>query len=250
MEVTILGSSAAWPGAGRAASGLLVRHGDAAVALDLGTGTLSNLQLEVPHERLDAVAVTHRHVDHCLDLSPLTVARVFHPEPLPPLPFLAPSGVFDRVAALESEDQRREMRALFDVRDLEGGDAFEIGPFRITTRGLPHSAPNLGFRLEAGGAALAYTGDTGPSEEIEALAEGVDVLVSEASWEDDDGILVDGHLTARQAAEHAVAAGAGTLVLTHFWPTVDRARARELAAATFDGEVLAAEERSTIRVGG
>src|SRR5687767_8135568 len=110
MEVTVLGTSAAWPGAGRAASGLLVREGDAALALDLGTGTLSNLQLEVPHERLDAVAITHRHVDHCLDLSPLTVARVFHPEPLPPLPFFAPNGVFDRVAALENEEQRRQMR--------------------------------------------------------------------------------------------------------------------------------------------
>lgn len=250
MEVTVLGTSAAWPGAGRAASGLLVREGDTAVALDLGTGTLSNLQLEVPHERLDAVAITHRHLDHCLDLSPLTVARVFNPEPLPPLPFFAPNGVFDRVAALENEEQRRQMRALFDVRDLEGGDTFEVGPFRITTRALPHSAPNLGFRVEAGGAALAYTGDTGPSEEIEALAKGVDMLVSEASWEDEDGILVEGHLTARQAAEHAAAAGSGTLVLTHFWPTVDRARAAELAAGVFDGQVVVAEERSTIRVGG
>jgi ribonuclease BN (tRNA processing enzyme) len=73
--------------------------------------------------------------------------------------------------------------------------------------------------------------------------------VSEASWEDEDGILVEGHLTARQAAEHAAAAGAGSLLLTHFWPTVNRERARELAAAAFDGEVVVADEGLTIPVG-
>jgi ribonuclease BN (tRNA processing enzyme) len=249
MEVTVLGTSAAWPGPGRAAAGFLVRHEDTAVALDLGTGTLSNLQLEVPHERLDAVLVTHEHLDHCLDLLPLTVARVFHPEPLRPLPFGAPAGVFGRLAAVERDQHRQEMYGLFEVRELEAGDVFEVGPFRITTRALPHLVPNLGFRVEAGGASLAYTGDTGPSEEIEALAEGVDLLVSEASWEDERGILVEGHLTARQAAEHAAAAGADRLLLTHFWQTVNRDRARELAAAAFDGEVVVADEGLALPVG-
>lgn len=247
MEVTVLGTSAAWPGPGRAAAGFLVQHEGSAVALDLGTGTLANLQLRVPHERLDAVLFTHEHLDHCLDLYPLTVARVFHPEPLTPLPLFALPGVFEAVAALEDEEGVEEMRGLFDVRDP--GDGFEVGPFRITTRRLPHMVPNLGFRVEAGGATLAYTGDTGPSEDIEVLAKGVDLLVSEASWEDDDGILVEGHLTARQAAEHAAAAGAGRLVLTHFWPTVNRDRARDLASAAFDGDVVVADEDLRIRVG-
>lgn len=249
MEITVLGTSAAWPGPGRAAAGFLVRHEDTAVVLDLGTGTLANIQLHVPHEQLDAVLVTHEHLDHCLDLLPLTVARVFHPEPLRPLPFVAPAGVFERLAAVERDQHRKEMYGLFEVRELGAGDAFEVGPLRITTGALPHLVPNLGFRIEAAGVALAYTGDTGPSEEIEALAKGVDLLVSEASWEDERGILVEGHLTARQAAEHAAAAEAGTVLLTHFWNTVDRDRAREHAAAAFDGEVAVADEGMKVRVG-
>jgi ribonuclease BN (tRNA processing enzyme) len=251
VEVTVLGSSAAWPGAGRASAGLLVQHEDTRVVLDLGTGTLSNLQLRVAHQDLDAVVITHEHLDHCLDLYPLTVARVFHQERLPRLPLHAPAGVFEAVAALEDEEGRREMRDLFDVRESAPGSTFDIGPLRVTARLLPHSVKNLGLRVEADGVSMAYTGDTGPSPEIETLARDVDVLVSEASWEDDDGILVEGqHLTARQAGEHGARGGAKRLVLTHFWPTVNRGRAGELAAEAFDGEVILAEENLRIEVGG
>lgn len=249
MELTVLGTSAAWPAAGRASAGFLLRHDGANVALDLGIGTLANLQLEIPQERLDAVVVTHEHLDHCLDLYAITVARVFHAEPLAPLPLYAPPGVFERVSALETEEQLEQMRALFDVRTLEGGDTFEIGPLRLSTRPLPHLVRNLGFRVEADGLTVAYTGDTGPSEEVEALARDADVFVSEASWERDEDALVEGHLSARQAAQHAARAGAGRLVLTHFWPTVDRDRARRHAAEAFDGEVLLAEEGMRIGVG-
>jgi ribonuclease BN (tRNA processing enzyme) len=251
VEVTVLGSSAAWPGPGRASSGLLVRHEGTDVVLDLGTGALSNLQLHVPHQDLDAVVITHEHRDHCLDLHPLTVARLFDPQRLPPLSLYAPAGVFEAVAALEDEEGRREMRDLFDLRELAPGTPFDIGPLRVTTRLLPHSVTNLGLRVEADGASMAYTGDTGPSPEIEVLARDVDLLVSEASWEDEDGILREGqHLTARQAAEHAARAGAKRLVLTHFWPTVNRGRAGELAANAFDGAVVVAEENLRIEVGG
>jgi ribonuclease BN (tRNA processing enzyme) len=194
--------------------------------------------------------VTHEHLDHCLDLYAITVARVFHPEPLAPLPLYLLPGVFERVAALETGKQLDEMRALFDIRTLEAGDSFEIGPLRVSTRALPHLVPNLGFRVEADGLAVAYTGDTGPSDEVEALARDADVFVSEASWEREEDALVGGHLSAGQAAEHATRAGAGRLVLTHFWPTVDRERARDRAAAAFDGEVLVAEEGMRIGVGG
>lgn len=249
MELLVLGTSAAWPAAGRASAGFLLRHDGVNVALDLGIGTLANLQLEIPQERLDAVVVTHEHLDHCLDLYAITVARVFHGERLAPLPLYSPPGVFERVAALETDEQLEQMRAVFDIRPLEGHDRFEIGPLRLSTRPLPHLVPNLGYRVEADGLTVAYTGDTGPSEEIEGLARDADLFVSESSWEREEDALVEGHLSAGQAARHAARAGARRLVLTHFWPTADRARAREHAAGAFDGEVLAAEEGMRIGVG-
>jgi ribonuclease BN (tRNA processing enzyme) len=250
VEVVVLGSSAAWPAAGRAASGLLLRHEGFAVALDLGTGTLSNLQLHLPHEQLDAVLVTHEHFDHCLDLAPLTVARALHLEPLKPLPLFAPDGVFDRIAALEDEEGVAEMRELFDVRTIEPGEDFEVGSLHVTTRLLPHMVPNAGLRIEGGGKTVVYTGDTGPSEELVTLARDVDLLVAEASWLEPRQDLGPIHLTARQAGEHAARAGVASLLLTHLWPGLDRDRARSDAAAEFHGPLQVADEGMTLPVGG
>ena len=249
MRLTVLGSCAAWPESGRAATGLLVEEDGFFVALDLGTGTLANLQRQVRHQDLGAVLITHQHLDHCLDLAPLHVARNFHPEPLPPLPLYAPPGVFDRVAGLEDEEGVEEMRQLLDVNEFDPGASFEVGPFRVSTRLLPHMVPNAGLRLETGRGALAYTGDTGPSDDIDDLARGADLLVAESSWLEPDRDLGPYHLTAAQAGGHAAGAGAAALMLTHFWPGLDRDAARADAAAAFDGPVLAAEEGAVRTVG-
>jgi ribonuclease BN (tRNA processing enzyme) len=250
VKVTVLGSCAAWPEPGRAATGFLLEHDGFSVALDLGTGTLANLQRYVPHERLGAVLITHEHLDHCIDLYPLTVARAFHPEPLTPLPLYAPPGVFERIAALEDEEGVEEMRQLFDVRPVEPGEGFEVGPLRVSSRLLPHMVPNAGFRVEAGDRTVTYTGDTGPSQEIEELARDSDLLVAECSWLDPNEDLGPIHLTATQAGEHAARAGAGSLLLAHFWPGLDRDAARERAVAAFDAEVLVADEGLSVGAGG
>jgi ribonuclease BN (tRNA processing enzyme) len=249
VELTVLGSSAAWPAAGLAASGYLLREDGFTAVLDLGTGTLSNLQLHVRHEQLDAVIITHSHIDHCIDLHPLYMARLFHPEPLPPLPLYAPPGVFDRVAGLEDAEGQGQMRELFDVHEVDPGSEFEAGPLRVSTRLLPHWVPNNGLRIQSDGRTLVYTGDTGPSEEVEALARGADLVVAEASWQPEQAVgRPPFHLTAAQAARHAARAGAARLMLSHFWPGADRDASREEAAAEFDGDLVIAHEGLRVEV--
>jgi len=248
LRLTVLGSSAAWPAPGGAASGYLLEHEGFVAAVDFGTGTLANLQLHVPHERLGAVVITHEHLDHCIDLYPLNVARVWFGEPLPPLPVFALPGVFDRLLALEDAEGAEEMRRMFDVREITPGHDFEVGPFRVGTRMLPHWVPNSGLRFEAGGTVLAYTGDTGPSEEIAALGHGADLLLVEASWHERPPGIDPFHLTAREAGGFAAEAGAGRLMLTHFWPGRDRETSRIQAAEAFGAEPILAREGLSVEV--
>jgi ribonuclease BN (tRNA processing enzyme) len=90
---------------------------------------------------------------------------------------------------------------------------------------------------------LGYSGDTGPTPELDALGRGADMVILENSWLEGQQRGRDPfHLTARQAAEHAARAGAGHLVLSHFWPTNDRDRSREQAAPAFGGPITLADE--------
>ncbi|HEX9123987.1 MAG TPA: MBL fold metallo-hydrolase [Actinomycetota bacterium] len=250
MELTVLGTSAGWPEAGRANAGFLLQHDGFNLVVDLGTGTLSNLQRSLPHERIDAIAISHRHGDHWLDLYPLSIARRFHPEELPPVDLFAPAGVVERMEALGGGDDADAVRRTFAHHEVDPGDGFEAGPFRIATRLMPHLVPDLGMVVTAGARTLAYTGDTGPGPEVEALAEGVDLLLAEASWLDGQGAdMAPIHLTARQAALHAAAAGVPELVLTHLWPGNDRERARAEAQEEFGGGLTIAEEGLALQIG-
>jgi ribonuclease BN (tRNA processing enzyme) len=117
----------------------------------------------------------------------------------------------------------------------------DIGPFHVTAYEMTHLGPALGYRIEANGAVLAYTGDTGPTPVVDELAKDSDLFIAEATWQDHQDLLPF-HLSARQAGQHAASAGAKRLVLTHIWPSLDYEVSRQQAAEEFDGEIIVAEE--------
>lgn len=248
MELTALGTSGGWPGAGRASSGYLLDHDGFKVVLDLGTGTLSRLQELIDLDELGGIVISHAHYDHFLDLYPMFIARFYEECQTGPIPVIAPRGFFDHLFLL-TEDGGADMRTVLDPREVDLKDTTELGPFRIDTHPMTHLVPTIGVRLSADGTAFAYTGDTGESDEVEVLANDADMLLAEAALQDMEN-PVWFHLTARQAATHAKRAGAHRLVLSHFWPTHDREVSREQAAEAYDGELVVFDEGDTVRVKG
>jgi ribonuclease BN (tRNA processing enzyme) len=105
----------------------------------------------------------------------------------------------------------------------------------------------VGYRIEAGGAVLAYTGDSGPCEEVVEMSRDADLLVAEATYQDASSQAFF-HMSATQAAQHATRAGARRLMLTHILPTLDREISREEAAMAFDGVIDLAEDGMTIEI--
>jgi ribonuclease BN (tRNA processing enzyme) len=248
-RLVVLGSCGAWPEPGRACSGFVLEHDGTRLVLDLGYGTLPRLLSLLDSEvgdGIDAVIVTHKHPDHMLDLHGLFRARWFGRREAPAIPLYAPEGVLARVAALE-EDDVSAVPCVFDWHPLPDAP-YQIGPFRLVSRALPHFVPNSGVRLSAPGLTVAYTGDTGPDIALGELGREADLYIVEATSRNQRATTTQSptgagmHLTSREAGEAAAAAGARRLLLTHFWPGNDRERSRAEAAEVFGGEVLLADE--------
>lgn len=242
MKLTILGAHGTYALPGGATSGYLVRHEGHALWVDAGTGTFANLQRHEGVLDVDAVILSHRHPDHIVDLYPFFYARMFHPERPRGLPVYAPQGVFDHLKALLSDQGSDDLGRVFDLRPVEPGETFESGPFRVDTAPMAHPVPTLGMRIQADGTALAYSADTGPTDALVGLARDAALVLSEATWDEPRTGADPIHLTGAQAGEHAARAGAGGLVLTHIWPTVDRDAVCDAAEAAFGREVEVAQE--------
>lgn len=234
MRLTVLGGCGAWPGAGQACSGYLIEYDGFRLLLDLGYATVPRLLQYATADSIDAVFVSHGHPDHCADLNPLLRARALRDDPPPPpLPIYALPGALDAVLAL---DRPGMLDSAYLVHEFTPGDDLNIGPFHAETRLLPHYVPNAGIRLAAEGRVLAYTGDTGPSPEVVALARGADLLLAEATYVDQVPEDSRRYLTsARQAARQAAEAGARHLMLTHLQPGTDPQAARAAAGDEYDG---------------
>jgi ribonuclease BN (tRNA processing enzyme) len=225
MRVTVIGCSGSFPGPDAEGFRLV---------LDLGNGALGVLQRYAALFGVDAICLSHLHADHCVDLGAYWVARQYTAEgPRPPIAVYGPPGTAERVAGFGGEGLER-VQARFAFSDLSPA-TFEVGPFRITADRMNHPVETYGFRIEHAGWRLAYSADTGESDALVRLAEGADLLLCEASFLDAPDNRPNLHLSARQAAGHAVRAGAGELVLTHLVPWHDRSRSLAEAAAVYRG---------------
>jgi ribonuclease BN (tRNA processing enzyme) len=236
MRLTVLGCSGSVPGPDGPASSYLVEHEGFRLLLDLGSGAFGALQRHADPGEVDAVVLSHLHADHCLDLAPYVVWRRFAGRaPLPRLPVLGPDGTHDRLAAAYDPGAKFGLRDVFDVSAVAPGER-ELGPFRLRFARVNHPVRTHAVRVEAGGRALTYSGDTGVSDALVRLAGDSDTLLCEAGYADGRPYPPNLHLSGREAGEHAAKAGVGRLLVTHVPPWEDRDGIAAEAAAAFGGD--------------
>jgi ribonuclease BN (tRNA processing enzyme) len=252
VRLTIIGSSGSYPGPDSAASCYLVeQEHDGRVfrlLLDLGSGALGALQRHVDLDQVDAVLLSHLHADHCLDLCGYYVVRKYAAgAQLPRIPVYGPQGTADRMARAYDLEPWPGMHEQFDFHTFPDR-GFSVGPFVVRTTRVAHPVPAYAIRLEVGGAALVYSGDTGVCHALVDISEGADLMLCEASFVEAPDNPPDLHLTGRQAGEHADRAGVRRLVLTHIPPHIDGKQVLREAEASFAGPLELARAGATYTV--
>ncbi len=227
MRLTIVGCSGSYPGPESSASCYLVEAPYEGrtyrLVLDLGNGAFGHLQRYVDPLQIDAVALSHLHADHCLDLTSMYVQRTYHPQaPHPRVPVHGPPGTAGRMARGYDMPEDPGMHDTFEFHAWDVEKPVQMGPLEVRVARVAHPVESYAIRVSDGRRTLAYSGDTGPCEQLVSLAAGADVLLAESSFVESNDNPPDRHLTGRQAAEHAVRAGVRRLLLTHIPPWTDR----------------------------
>jgi phosphoribosyl 1,2-cyclic phosphodiesterase len=220
------------------------------IIIDAGTGIFPLSQTLLAEMPLTAnVLISHTHWDH-----------------IQGLPFFAPNfipgnslrlhGAFDPVAGKGVEQvmsvqlqysyfpvREEEMKARIEYVTLKPETSIRIGSATITPYLMNHPVINFGYRIDANGKSIFFTGDHEPPQniyeptdkayaeyqvvvdmknrEILAAMHGVDVLIADCSYTEDEYPAKKGwgHGTFNSSIEYACNAGAKVLFCTHHEPT-------------------------------
>jgi ribonuclease BN (tRNA processing enzyme) len=251
MKLTIVGCSGSISGPDSPASSYLVQapfdNRIFSLLLDIGPGAMGALYRYVDPRDIDAIALSHLHADHCLDLCGYYVAACYSPNaPWLRRPVFAPADAAERLTRAYEvptvddavEESGPSIAEHFDWRTWQPSQ--RIGPFLLRTARVAHPVEAYGIRVEevtAGGGSMVYSGDTGPSEALAQLVNGVDLLLVESAFIDEPGNPPGMHLTGGQAAAIAQAARVREVVLTHIPPWHEPERVLAEAKPHFDGPV-------------
>ena len=257
MRLTVIGCSGSFAGPESPASSYLLRTQHEgrtwSLLLDLGNGALGALQRHLdPAADLDAVFLSHLHPDHCADLLGLYVMRRYRPG-TPPGTRLAvhgPPGTLRRLELMYHGLDEGGMGSQFDVHVVGDAQPVRVGPFTVTPVPVDHPVEAYGYRVEADGAVLAFTGDTDDCPGLDTLLAGADIALTDSAFVDGRDEIRGIHLSGSRAAAAALrAGGVGRLLLTHIPSWNDREVCRRQAAGVWPGEVELAVAGRTYEVG-
>jgi ribonuclease Z len=282
-ELAVLGTASQVPTRHRNHNGYLLRFDDEVILFDPGEGTQRQMLMAgLAVSPITRICITHFHGDHSLGLpgilQRISLDKVTHPvtvhypaagqefydrlrhatsywdnAEIVPGPISGASFAAGRLTALPlwhslptygyrltEPDGRRMVPALLAEHGISGpavGQLQRAGRLGdVTLEQVSTVRPGQSF---------AFVMDTGLCDNVYALAEGVDLLVIESTFLNEDAEMARlvGHLTAAQAASVARESGVRKLVLTHFSQRYqDASQFLAEARPEFDGEIVIAED--------
>ena len=236
----------------------LLNAGGQLILVDTGDGTVDQLaKVNLDLAPVRTVFISHHHMDHTGGLAAVIGLRWMNTMP-GVLTVYGPPGTRELVDGIV-QTMRPQARVGFGlgtaspppegsvrVIELRPGDKVQLGALTVSTAAnshFDHAGPvvadtpvSLSYRFQLGARSITYTGDTGPSPAVTALAAGTDLLVSEvidldpilasiklrrpdmpqATFDDMRQHLSTHHITARDLGLLAAEAKPARLVLTHF----------------------------------
>jgi len=201
VQVVMLGTGTPLPDPERSGPSITVVVDNHAYLFDAGTGVVRRAAAATRQKgiagleprTLRVAFLTHLHSDHTLGLpdlilTPWTMGRT------EPLELWGPKGtraMVEHILAAYQEDITIRSTSLegsnptgykVNVHEVEPGDVYKDGNVTVKPFLVKHGdwKQALGYRVEAPGRVIVYSGDTSPTESIVENCHGRDYLISDA----------------------------------------------------------------------
>lgn len=242
IRVTMLGTGAALADPDRGHSSILVTVRDRHYLLDIGHGaTRQMVRANVNPATVNQVFISHLHFDHIEDSAYFLIAswmanRTVKPQIFGPpgtkdfIGHLLENGAFHAdITARAKYKQRAESMEMIRpaVTEFGPGLIFDDGLVRIYADYVDHIEADIlhcfGFRLEAEGKSIAFSGDTKPCDTMRRFARDCDLLIHECTFPEEalafrkqTQIGTNDHTSPYELGKLAAEAGAKQVVATHF----------------------------------
>lgn len=253
MRLTFLGTGSAMPTGHRLQTGLLCTSGDDHLLVDCGSGVLHALERTGPgYEEIDAVLLTHHHLDHVSDLDVLLKARWL--AGATELTIVGPPGTTGLVDGLLDLHDYLQGRLDLTIREVGVDEPFSLAGFDVTGMETRHSMQCFAYRLSPVGdddaPSVVFSGDSEAFEELIEFADDAATLIHDCSFPDD--VDVSNHPTPSQLGRALAGADAtvGRVYLTHLYPHTEGRHEEMLDAIAdqYDGDVRFAADGLSLTI--
>jgi ribonuclease BN (tRNA processing enzyme) len=226
MQLIVLGSGSSVPHPKRASSGYWLQTTEGSVLLDCSAAVVHRVAQEgCDWVELDAIWISHFHLDHCGGLPAFLFGTKHAPETqgrTKPLRIFGPAGLRKLIETFDSANDYRLFEQPFPLEIIEVavGQKLEMAGLEASFFSTPHTDDSHAIRLEAAnGHSLVYTSDTGYSTNLAVFARNADLLLTECSFVKETPVKI--HLDANHIVQMAKFADAKRIVLTHLYPEWD-----------------------------
>lgn len=244
MILKVLGSVSPYCKDNKNCPGYIIYTKENKLLLDCGNGITRNLNLPNDLQNL-TIIISHLHRDHYAELFSIAYASyVYHS--LGILKEKIKVYIPEPTMSIELEDFKLLTNLgneqYLEINHYNSSSIISTKDTTITFCKNPHNVTSYSTKISSYNQSIVYSGDTGYiGNTLEKFAFGSNLLICESTFLKDQQRKYDYHLYAYEAAQIAHKAEVEQLLLTHFWPEIEKNKYLKEALPIFPNTKVAEE---------